>query len=333
MDLPLSVLPPPEPPGLLSRRLLVLTGKGGTGKSTLTAALALAAARRGKRVLVCEVTARERVSELFGKARSGSEIRELAPNLHSVHVQPQEAMHEYALITLRSETLYKLVFERRIVRYFLKAAPSLAEIVMLGKVFWHATKDLERGRPRWDLVILDAPATGHGLTLLTVPEVFLQLVDAGPLARDMREMQSLLADPQRTATCIVTLPEEMPANEAVELHHGLSAHGLPQGALFLNGVFESRFASNERQVVARGGPLLAAAAEAADAHEARAELAARYAAMLRAEIALPLVEIPYIFEGAGWPGGDGRRTEGRNIEGAIGPPGLEQIARALEAAL
>jgi anion-transporting ArsA/GET3 family ATPase len=305
----------PQEPRLLSRRLLVLTGKGGTGKSTLTAALALAASRRGKRVLVCEVTARERVSELFGKPPSGTEIRELAPNLHSVHMQPHEAMHQYALITLRSETLYRLVFERRLVRYFLKAAPSLAEIVMLGKVFWHATKDFEGARPRWDLVILDAPATGHGLTLLTVPEVFLRLVAEGPLARDMREMQALLKDAQRTATCIVTLPEEMPANEAVELHRGLAAHGLPQGVLFLNGVFAPRFSADERKLVARGGPLLAAAAEAADAHEARADLSQHYEKMLRAELPLPLLPVPQIFDRQ------------------FGVAALEQVARAIEAAL
>lgn len=304
-----------EPPHLLSRRLLVLTGKGGTGKSTLSAALALAAARRGKQVLICEVTARERVSEIFGKPRSGSRIAELLPRISSVHVQPQEAMHEYALLTLRSEALYKLVFERRIVRYFLKAAPSLAEIVLLGKVFWHATKDLDRGRPRWDLVILDAPATGHGLTLLTVPEVFLRLVSEGPLARDMREMRDLLADPQRTATCIVTLPEEMPANEAAFLHRGLLEHGLPQGALFLNGLFAPRFTAEEVQLVARGGPRLAAAADAADAHESRAELGVRYLRQLQEEVALPLFGVPQIFERQ-W-----------------GPHALEPIVRAIEGAL
>ncbi|GAC1540307.1 MAG: hypothetical protein NVS2B9_07390 [Myxococcales bacterium] len=305
----------PQEPRLLSCRLFVLTCKGGTGRGTLTAALALAAARRGKRVLVCEVTARERVSELFGKPRSGTAIRELAPNLFSVHVQPHEAMHEYALITLRSEALYKLVFERRLVRYFLKAAPSLAEIVMLGKVFWHATKELERGRPRWDLVILDAPATGHGLTLLAVPEVFLRLVSEGPFARDMREMQALLEDPRLSATCIVTLPEEMPANEAVELHAGLRAHRLPQGALFLNGAFAPRFTAEERQLVARGGPLLAAAAEAADAHEARAGLTAHYEALLRAEVPLPLFRVPQIFDRQ------------------FGVAAVEQVARAIEGAL
>ncbi|HUJ29194.1 MAG TPA: ArsA-related P-loop ATPase, partial [Myxococcales bacterium] len=202
---------------LLDRRLVVVTGKGGTGKSTLSAALALASARRGKRTLVCEVTAKERVSEFFGKPPSGTRIRELLPNLYSVHVRPREAMHEYALMTLKFETLYKIAFENAAARYFLAAAPSLAEIVMLGKVAYHASKETERGKLRWDLVILDAPATGHGLTFLSVPEVFLRLVQEGPLARDMHNMQSLLADPQRCGICVVTLPEEMPANEAIDL--------------------------------------------------------------------------------------------------------------------
>src|SRR5207237_1263473 len=94
-----------------------------------------------------------------------------------------------------------LVFENKVVRYFLTAAPSLAEIVMLGKVWWHAARETERGRPRWDLVVLDAPATGHGLTLLTVPDVFLTIVSEGPLARDMRDMQALLKDSSRCRFC------------------------------------------------------------------------------------------------------------------------------------
>ena len=133
---------------LLDRRLLVVTGKGGTGKSTLSAALALIGARQGKKVLVCEVVARERVSDFFGKPPSGPQIRELMPNLYSVHVRPREAMREYALMTLRYRAIYTAVFENRVVRYFLDAAPSLAEIVMLGKVWWHAAREEERGRPR-----------------------------------------------------------------------------------------------------------------------------------------------------------------------------------------
>jgi anion-transporting ArsA/GET3 family ATPase len=283
-------------PALLDRRLVVVTGKGGTGKSTISAALALAASRRGKKVLVCEVVARERVADFFGKPPSGTQIRELFPNLYSVHVRPREAMREYALMTIKFETLYKLAFENAAARYFLAAAPSLAEIVMLGKVWWHAARDMERGRPRWDLVILDAPATGHGLTFLTVPEVFLRLVQEGPLARDMRGMQSLLADAQKCSVCVVTLPEEMPANEAVELDRALQKHGFPAGPLFLNAYFSSRFSPPELAQVTRGGPLLAAAGEAADNHESRAALSLHYEAVLREAVQRKLQPVPFLFE-------------------------------------
>jgi anion-transporting ArsA/GET3 family ATPase len=285
---------------LIDRRLAVVTGKGGTGKSTLSAALALSASRQGKKTLVCEVVARERVSELLGKPPSGPQIRELLPNLYSVHVRPREAMREYALMTLKYETLYKLAFENAAARYFLAAAPSLAEIVMLGKVWWHASKEMERGKPRWDLVILDAPATGHGLTFLTVPEVFLQLVSEGPLARDMRGMQSLLADPKLCAVSIVTLPEEMPVNEAIDLDQKLRAHGLPSGPLFLNCYSESRFTPAEVASVTRGGPQLTASGEAADNHESRAQLSAQYEQVLRASVERPLVKLPQLYERAGF---------------------------------
>lgn len=283
-------------PALLDRRLVVVTGKGGTGKSTLSAALALSAARLGKKVLVCEVVARERVADLFGRPPSGTQIRELLPNLYSVHVRPREAMREYALMTLKYETLYKIAFENAAARYFLAAAPSLAEIVMLGKVWWHAAQETERGRPRWDLVILDAPATGHGLTLLTVPEVFLRLVHEGPLARDMREMQALLEDERRCGIAIVTLPEEMPVNEAIELDGALRAHGFPSGPLFLNAMVDSRFTPQELEAVTRGGPALAAVAEAADTHEARAALSSTYAGVLRDAVRRPLVPVPFLYE-------------------------------------
>lgn len=301
--------------GLLDWRLLVITGKGGTGKSTVSAALALAASRRGKRVLVCEVTAKERVADLLGQPKSGTEVRELLPNLSSVHVRPREAMREYGVMTLRSEMLYDLVFQSRMVRYFLQAAPSLAEIVQLGKVAWHAEKDFDGTRRRWDLVILDAPATGHGLTFLTVPEVFLGLVSEGPLATDMKWMQALLQDSERTATCVVTLPEEMPVNEGVELHEALKAHKLPQGPVFLNSVFAPRFSSLELTATARGGPQLAAAADAADSHEARAEQSVRFKRVLRDRVTSPLVLIPHVFD--------------RHF----GIAALEQIGRAVEPVL
>ena len=299
---------------LLARRFIVVTGKGGTGKSTVAASIALAAAKRGKRVLVCEVSARERVSELFGRPPSGTQIHELAKNLHSVHVRPAEAMREYGVMTLKSETLYNLVFERKVVRYFLRAAPSLAEIVMLGKIAWHVEKDRERGRPRWDLVVLDAPATGHALSLLTVPRVFLSLVSEGPLATDMTWMQQLLQNPAETQIVVCALPEEMPVNEAIELHGKLKAERLPVGPLVLNSYFAPRFSDVERVAVARGGPGLAAVADAADAHEARAQMSVQYEQILRAQIQQPVI-VPQLFD----------RVFGVNA--------VEQVSRALEPVL
>jgi anion-transporting ArsA/GET3 family ATPase len=304
-----------DAPALLDRRLVVVTGKGGTGKSTLSAAIALAAARRGKKTLVCEVVAKERVADLFGRPPSGTQIRELSPNLYSVHVRPREAMREYALMTLRYETLYKIAFENAAARYFLAAAPSLAEIVTLGKVWWHASQEMERGKLRWDLVVLDAPATGHGLTLLSVPEVFLRLAKEGPLARDMLGMQALLADERRCRVCIVTLPEEMPVNEAAELHRALRARKFPEGPLFLNGFFASRFSREELLAATRGGPLLAAAGEAADNHESRAALSTQYEAVLREAVPRPLFRVPFLFE--------------RHF----GAHAVESVAQAIEGAL
>jgi len=255
------------------------------------------------------------VADLFGRPPSGTQIRELLPNLYSVHVRPREAMREYALMTLKYETLYKIAFENAAARYFLAAAPSLAEIVMLGKVWWHASREMERGRLRWDLVVLDAPATGHGLTFLSVPEVFLRLVQEGPLARDMRGMQSLLADPQRCGVCVVTLPEEMPANEAIELDRALRARNFPDGPLFLNGTFDSRFSPQELLQATRGGPLLAAAGEAADNHEARASLSTHYEGVLREAVPRPLTRVPFLFERS------------------FGAQAIERVAQAIEGVL
>ncbi|HEX7622605.1 MAG TPA: ArsA-related P-loop ATPase, partial [Anaeromyxobacteraceae bacterium] len=170
-------------PALLDRRLLVVTGKGGVGKSSMSAALALLAARRGQRVLVCEVNAHERVAPMLGALPSGPEIRQVRPRLFTVNVQPREAMREYGIMTLKFRSLYDAVFENRVTRYFLRAIPSLSELVMLGKILYEARAE-ERGQPRWDLVVLDAPATGHAVQLLGVPAALLETLPPGPLRRD-----------------------------------------------------------------------------------------------------------------------------------------------------
>jgi hypothetical protein len=201
-------------------------------------------------------------------------------------------------------------------QYFAAAAPGAKELFAMVKI-WELTQGRrwQRRANAYDLVVLDAPATGHGLTFLTVPEVFLQLVSEGPLARDMRNMQELLGDPGRCSTCIVTLPEEMPANEAIDLDRALRGHRFPAGPLFLNEAFASRFTEPEVSAVTRGGPLLTAAGEAADNHESRASLSRHYEGVLREAVARELVTVPFLFE----------RT--------FGAQAIDKVSRAIEGVL
>ena len=284
-------------PALLDHRLLVVTGKGGVGKSTISAALALLAARRGKRVLVCEVNAQERVAPLLGAAHSGSEVHEALPGLFTINVTPREAMREYGIMVLKFRSIYDAVFENRLVRYFLRAIPSLAELVVLGKILYEVRLE-DGGRPRWDLVVLDAPATGHAVQLLRVPATLLDTVPPGPLRRDAQWMQDLLVDPLVTSLSIVTLPEEMPVNEAIELDAAVrGVLGIPRGALIVNAMPEVRFADGERAALPeleREPAPLGPAARAASLQSLRAEQATRYLARARAALDLPAVLVPLL---------------------------------------
>ena len=284
-------------PTLLDHRLVIVTGKGGVGKSTVSAALALIAARAGKRVLVCEVNAQERVAPLLGAPPADGKVREALPGVFTVNVTPHDAMREYGLMVLKFKTIYDAVFENRLVRYFVRVVPSLAELVLLGKIL-HEAKAQERGRPRWDLVIMDAPATGHAVQLLRVPSALVDTVPAGPLRHDAEWMEAMLVDPAHTSLAIVTLPEEMPVNEAIELDAQVrSVLGIHRGALFVNAMPSSRFTPDEAarlERLAQAPPPLGPAVLAARLHAIRAEQAARYLARARAALDLPATVIPLL---------------------------------------
>ncbi len=284
-------------PSLLDKRLLIVTGKGGVGKSSVSAALALVAAHRGRRVLVCEVNARERVAPLLGAAPAGPVARQAAPGIFTIDVTPDEAMREYGLMVLRFRTIYQAVFENRVVRFFLRVVPSLAELVMLGKIL-HEVRVEEGGRRRWDLVILDAPATGHAVQLLRVPAALADTVPAGPLRRDVERMRELLVDPALTSLSIVTLPEEMPVSESIDLDAQVrDVLAIPRGALFVNAMPEARFSPGERAELAQleaGAAPLGPAARAAVLQAERAAEATRYAARVREALDLPTVVLPLV---------------------------------------
>lgn len=236
----------------LEQKFLVVVGKGGVGKSAVSAALALAAAQRGKRVLLAMCNAKERLSHMLEVDPVGPQIRNVLPNVDAVNMEPHAALEEYGMLVLKVRALYKVIFENRFVSAFLRGTPGIDAWAMLGKAQYHAHETRADGAARYDLVILDAPATGHGLDLLRVPRVIVDVAPPGPLRREAERAWSLLTDPQRSGVVLVTLPEELPSNETLELHEAVSGElGLPVSRLVINQVVERLFSDAERELLDR----------------------------------------------------------------------------------
>jgi len=293
---------------LLDKRLWLVSGKGGVGKSTTAAAMALAAARAGRRTLICEVNADERIAPLLGHAPVGPEVTPLEENLWAVNLRPAEAMREYVLMTLKLEALYKAVFENRLVRSFVRFIPSLQELVLLGKATWHVRETDRAGRPVWDTVIVDAPSTGHFVTFVSVPQVLLDTVPPGPIRRDAEVMRALLVDEAVTGTVLVTLPEELPVNETLELAETLRNQvNLPIMAGVLNTFVPPRFDDAMMPRLSRWPRL----EELAKRHQEDSARSASSLARLEEGLQVPVHLVPRIFSPR------------------FGRPELEAVAKAL----
>ncbi|MBI2570700.1 MAG: haloacid dehalogenase-like hydrolase [Candidatus Schekmanbacteria bacterium] len=290
---------------LMSKRFLLVSGKGGVGKSTVVATLALLAMRRGKKVLVMELDTKERIPAIFGHADVGTEIAQIYQSIWSVNVVPQVAVNEYGLMKLRLHSLTRLVFDNPVVRHFLNFLPGMRELVLIGKAYYHELEvDPETGRKVWDMIILDGPATGHGIPLFRLPQVILDVVPVGPLAAEAQEIQNLLTDDKRTALNIVTLLEEMPVNETIELYEGVKEQlEVPLGLLFINSVYPPLFASPSTTHCFRTAtpcensrdPLVRAALKYAELRLRRTDLQQSYIDKLEQRLPLPSVRLPYLF--------------------------------------
>jgi anion-transporting ArsA/GET3 family ATPase len=234
---------------LLNRRLLIFSGKGGVGKSTVTAAAAVAAARQGKRVLIVEIGEHERISQIFGApvvGYSGAPVyrprQAGAPPILAMCLTAREALREYALRSVKFKMIYEAVFDNPVVRYFTAAAPGLDELNLLGKIeSLHREVMAPAPRAKFDLMLLDAPATGHALAFFKAPQMAMRMAPAGPIFTMIERMWKLLVDPSRTALNIVSLAEEMPVNESIELDRAASDLGIPRGALIVNGLYPDLF--------------------------------------------------------------------------------------------
>jgi anion-transporting ArsA/GET3 family ATPase len=293
---------------LLQRRVVILSGKGGVGKSVVGTALALAARARGKRILFIEVDAALPASRYLGEAPVKGHETEVRPGLSMINLVPADVMDEYVREMVRVDLLARKVLGSPIYRRFFAAAPGLPELMVLGKIM--LLEEERTGwprRPRYDFIIVDAPATGHGLAFLRVPLVASNAVPVGPVGHNARRILAMLRDPKKTALAIVALPEEMAVVEALEFHRLCRDElGLEASAIILNGCHERRFTgAQEKEILRRvtededgrlaPGVTLQAALAAGRRHIRRRKLTQFYRKRLEQAVDVPIVSLPLLF--------------------------------------
>jgi anion-transporting ArsA/GET3 family ATPase len=289
-------------PELLDRRLLFVTGKGGVGKSTVAASLGLAAAAQGKRTVVCEIGSQENVSRLFNRAEVGFHEVELEENLWTISIDPDESMREYVLLQLKVRAMRDMLFRSRVFTYLAAATPGLKELVTIGKIWELAQLDrkVKKGR-KYDLVIVDAPATGHGIGFLQTPRTFAGIARVGPIHSQAEELDRFITDTEATGTAIVSLPEEMPVNETVHLERELGEQiGVSVDRIYMNALYPERFSDGEAERIegAADGTddVVRAALRAAASEQRRAKSQRGQLARLESQVKAPVTQLPFIFE-------------------------------------
>jgi anion-transporting ArsA/GET3 family ATPase len=312
---------------LFARRLIVLTGKGGVGKSVVGAALALAARDRGKRVLLVEVDAPLEAARRLGGSPSRGQETEVRSGLFTVNLDPAVVMEQYVHHVVPVGVLARKILASPIYHRFFAAAPGLKELMVLGKIMVMEEARARRSRrPAWDLIVVDAPATGHGLSLLKVPLAASRAIPVGPVGHNARRVLELLQDPVRTALVVVAIPEEMAVVEALEFHDEAARElGMEPAAVVLNRCYEQRFSRQEEAEILRliaegaGGTLergvpLEAGLRAGRRQIRRRRLTRLYQGRLRRGLPVPMATLPNLFRES------------------LGPGDIEDLARRLEAA-
>ena len=288
---------------LLDRTLLYVTGKGGVGKTTVAAAIGLAAAARGRRTIVCEVAEQDRVSRAFARegVRREQEV-ELAENLWAISIDPTAALREWLAKQLGGPAL-KLITGSSAFQHFVAAAPGTKELITIAKVWELAQLERWDAHNRtYDLVVVDAPASGHGLAMLTAPTTFGEIARVGPIRRQAHKVRDMLSDPRRTGYVAVALPEEMPVNETLELAARLrQAVGLGLDAIVVNGVYPARFNGKEADALRAAAddglpPDALAAVRAALAEHGRARTQRSHLRRLKRDAEAPVHTLPFLFD-------------------------------------
>ena len=286
---------------LFDRRLIFVTGKGGVGKSTVSIVLGLLAARRGLRTIVAELQNQERAQQTFDRHAGPFHELELAPRLFTISIDPQLAMEEY--LRVKAGPLGPALGASRLFHAFAMATPGMRELLSIGKVWELAQLQRRtRGSAPYDLVIVDAPATGHGVGLLRTPKTFADIARVGPIANQGRQIAAMIYDRALTAVVAVATPEEIPVNETLSLREALEQEKLELELVIANAVYPMRFDAGQLDTLDHAleharEPLARAAVRAALSEHARSETQREQLERLRTGLNLNgrVVELPFVF--------------------------------------
>jgi len=235
---------------IFEHRLLFVVGKGGVGKTTVSAALGIAAQRLNKTILLVEVGDADSLGQIFDSGSFPETPAQIKSNLWGVRINPKSVLKEYIKLHVNIPFIANRITKSKIFDYIIAATPGLKEVMTLGQIWrWEQDKTYDN-TPHFDLIIVDAPATGHGVSLLILPQTLINMLGVGPIVEQTKIVHQLLVDPVKTALLLVTLPEELPVNESLEFKKiAREKIHMNVQASYINAVYPNDFSNSDAKAI------------------------------------------------------------------------------------